>query len=750
MPNTLVIVESPAKAKTIHKYLGDGYEVAATIGHVMDLPPKKLGVDIHHHFQPEYETIPGKEKVLKNLRASAKEARSVLLATDPDREGEAIASHVAVLLKLTPPRVGRVLFNEITQRAVSEAVKHPGVINQNKVDAQQARRILDRLVGYQVSPILWKTVAKGLSAGRVQSVALRLICEREDAVIKFVPREYWSITATVQGSRTTPFPAKLESFEGEKLDIPNQEAADRILKALEPLPFRVEDIRKKQFLQKPPPPFITSTLQQEASRRFKFPGKRTMQIAQSLYEGVELGAEGPTGLITYMRTDSTRLAPEAIQMVRDYILTSYGQDYLPSKPRVFAKVKAAQEAHEAIRPTSMKWDPKSVRKYLTADQAKLYEIIWNRFLASQMKDAKIETTTIVIKAGDYEFRASGSIVLFLGFRQVYEESAENDKDEKPVAIPERLNVGENLKLLGLEPKQHFTEPPPRFTESTIIKEMEQNGIGRPSTYAQIISTLLDRKYVLRDARKLVPTELGITVNQILVREFPDIFTIEFTAQMEQELDGIEEGKKWVQVIEDFYGPFQRSLDNANSRRAEIKKSATQTLDEKCPQCGSHLIIRWGRSGKFIACTAFPKCRYTRPVEETQAPTPTPVDKKCPKCGAPLQLKRGRYGMFLGCSNYPKCRHVEPLDTGVPCPQKGCGGKIVRRRGKKGRFFYGCTNYPECDFISSYPLVAEPCPHCAFPILQEVNSQSGSYRKCPNCKTKFLKGEEAENSVNNQT
>jgi DNA topoisomerase-1 len=743
MPDTLVIVESPAKAKTIHKYLGDGYEVLATIGHVMDLPPKKLGVDIHNHFQPEYETIPGKEKVLKNLRASAKEARSVLLATDPDREGEAIAYHVTILLRLNPQRVGRVLFNEITERAIMEAVKHPITIDQNKVDAQQARRVLDRLVGYQVSPILWKTVAKGLSAGRVQSVALRLICEREDAIIKFVPREYWSITATVQGKRTTPFPAKLESFQGEKIDIPNQQEADRILKELEPLPFQVEDIRKKQTQQKPPPPFITSTLQQEASRRFKFPAKKTMQIAQGLYEGVELGAEGPTGLITYMRTDSARIAPEAISMVRDFILNSYGQDYLPAKARVFAKVKAAQEAHEAIRPTSMKWEPKTVKKYLTPDQARLYEIIWNRFVASQMKEAKIETTTIVIKAGEYEFRASGSVVLFLGFRQVYEEFAENGKDEKPVSIPERLNVGEILTLLGLEPKQHFTEPPSRYTESTLIKEMEQNGIGRPSTYAQIISTLLDRKYVEREVRKLIPTELGITVNRILVREFPDIFTIEFTAQMEEELDGIEMGKKWVQVIEDFYEPFQRSLETVNSRKAEIRKSAMQALDEKCPECGNPLVIRWSRSGKFIGCTAFPKCRYTRPVEQTKAPTLTPVDKKCPKCGAPLQVKRGRYGMFLGCSNYPKCRYVESMDTGVPCPKEGCNGKIVKRRSKKGRPFYGCTNYPKCDFISSYPLVAETCPHCGFPVLQVVDFNNGSYRKCPNCKTKLTTDETTE-------
>ncbi|KPL07089.1 DNA topoisomerase I [bacterium SM23_57] len=742
MPDTLVIVESPAKAKTIHKFLGTRYSVQATVGHVMDLPPKKLGVNIRDHFQPEYQIISGKEKVIKSLRASAKEARSVLLATDPDREGEAIAHHVVLQLRLPKDRVGRVLFNEITKRAVTEAVKHPGVINQNKVEAQQARRVLDRLVGYMVSPILWKTVAKGLSAGRVQSVALRLICEREEAIRAFVAEEYWSITATVQGSRTDAFATKLEKIDGKKAVIPNQEEAQRILDDITPRTFIVEDIQKKKTSQRPSPPFITSTLQQEAFRRYKFTAKKTMRVAQSLYEGVELGDEGPTGLITYMRTDSTRIAPEAIQMVRDYILTSYGQDYLPNKPRVFAKVKAAQEAHEAIRPTSMKWDPKSAKKYLTADQQRLYDLIWNRFVASQMKDARIETITLIISAGPYEFRTSASNVLFLGFRQVYQEMKENNKAEALVVLPDKINVGESLRLLQLDPKQHFTQPPPRFAESSIIKEMEQNGIGRPSTYAQIISTLYDRKYVVRDGGKLVPTELGVTVNRILVSEFPDVFSVDFTARMEKKLDGIEMGDDSLQVLDDFYGPFQQTLDVANSRRSEIRKLATQDTDETCPDCGSPLIIRWGRSGKFIACTAFPKCRFTRNLEESEAPNH--VDKACPKCGGALVIKNGRYGPFLGCSNYPKCRHVEPYDTGISCPRGDCGGKIVERRSKKGRTFYGCSKYPKCDFISSYPLVAESCPNCDYSVLEDRNTSRGHYRMCPNCKTRFSVDEAVEN------
>jgi DNA topoisomerase-1 len=734
MPDTLVIVESPAKAKTIHKFLGNRYSVQATVGHIMDLPPKKLGVDIHDHFRPEYQVIPGKKKIINNLRASAKEARSILLATDPDREGEAIAQHVSSQLDVPEDRVGRVMFNEITKRAVTEAVKKPGVIDRNKVEAQQARRVMDRLVGYMISPVLWKTVAKGLSAGRVQSVALRLICEREEAISKFVSEEYWSITATFQGKRTDPFASKLEKIDGKAIKISSEDAVKGILDDLKPRSFAVEDIQKKVTAQKPSPPFITSTLQQEASRRFKFPAKKTMAIAQSLYEGVELGDQGAAGLITYMRTDSTRIAPEAMEMVRAYISTSYGNEYLPGKPRYFAKVKAAQEAHEAIRPTSMKLDPKSVKRFLTPDQFKVYGIIWNRFVASQMSDAKIETTTIIITSGPYEFRTSGSTVLFLGFRQVYEETKENNKNGDAVAIPERLNVGEPLTLLELDPKQHFTQPPPRFSESMLIKEMEQNGIGRPSTYAQIISTILDRKYVDRSAGKLMPTALGVTVNGILVKEFPDVFSVDFTARMEKELDGIEEGKSSLRVLENFYGPFQESLDYANSRKDEIKRQAMQEIDELCPECGSPLVIRWGRRGRFIACTAFPKCRYTRPLEEGNAAAP--VDRKCPECGGDLVVKQGRYGAFLGCSNYPKCRHVEPLDTGVVCPREGCGGRIVERRSKRGKTFYGCTNYPKCDFMSWYPLVAETCVKCGYPALENRNTQRGHFHVCPNCKAKF--------------
>ncbi len=681
--------------------------------------------------------------MIKTLRASAKEARSVLIATDPDREGEAIAYHVAMLLNVPMNRVGRVLFNQITKSAVTEAVKNPGVIDQNKVDAQQARRVLDRLVGYQVSPILWKTVAKGLSAGRVQSVALRLICEREDAIIKFVPEEHWSITAKLKGKKSDPFDAKLDKIKGEKASIPDQDSAQQIVDDLKPLPFRVDDIRKVVKNQKPYPPFITSTLQQEASRRFRFTARKTMQVAQSLYEGVELGDEGPTGLITYMRTDSARIAPEAIEMVRDYILTSYGQDYLPPKPRTFAKVKRAQEAHEAIRPTSMKWDPNSVKKYLTIDQYKLYGIIWNRFMASQMKDARIETTSIIIAAGEYTFKTTGSKVLFQGFRQLYQETKENNSTEQQNALPEHLNVGEELTMVNLDPKQHFTQPPPRFTDSSLIKEMEENGIGRPSTYAQIVSTILGRKYVERKARTLFPTELGITVNLILVSEFPDVFSIEFTANMENRLDGIETGKEWVQVIEDFYGPFQQSLEAVNSRTAEIRKLAIKITDEACPECGSPLMERWGRMGKFIACSGFPKCKYTKNINEKEEPGG--VVKKCPKCGGDMMAKSGRFGPFLGCSNYPKCKNVEQLDTGIACPKDGCDGKIVEKRTKKGKPFFGCGNYPKCDFASWYPLVSKSCPECKYPVLEDRKTQRGHYQQCPNCKAKIQLHESEEST-----
>ncbi len=743
MPDTLVIVESPAKAKTIHKFLGDKYSVKASVGHVMDLPQKRLGVKIQDHFLPEYEIIPGKEKVIKTLRASAKEARSVLLATDPDREGEAIAYHVAMLLKVPATRVGRVLFNEITKRAVSEAVKNPGVIDQNKVDAQQARRVLDHLVGYQISPILWKTVAKGLSAGRVQSVALRLICERENAVVNFVPEEYWSITATLQGEKSDPFDAKLEKIKGKKASIPDQESTQQIVDDLKSLPFKIEDIRKTKKNQKPSPPFITSTLQQEASRRFKFTARNTMRIAQSLYEGVELGAEGLTGLITYMRTDSTRIAPEAVEMVRDYIFNTFGQDYLPPTPRTFAKVKRAQEAHEAIRPTSMQCDPNSVKKFLTNDQNKLYGIIWNRFVASQMKDATIETTTIISAAGDYEFRTSGSKVLFQGYRQVYQETAESNDAERQNKIPKHLNVGEELTLLKLDPKQHFTQPPARFTDSSLIKEMEENGIGRPSTYAQIVTTILGRKYVERKTRTLFPTELGMTVNRILVSEFPDVFSIEFTANMENRLDGIETGEKWVQVIEDFYGPFQHSLEAVNSRTDEIRKLSIKDTNEACPECGSPLMERWGRRGKFIACSGFPKCKYTKNINEKEESTG--VVKECPKCGGEMRAKEGRFGPFLGCSNYPKCKNVEQMDTGVGCPKDECDGKIVEKRTKRGKPFFGCSNYPKCDFASWYPLISKSCPECAYPVLEDRDTQKGHFHQCPNCKAKIELHESAEST-----
>jgi DNA topoisomerase I len=735
---SLVIVESPAKAKTIAKYLGKNYTVKASVGHIMDLPKSKLGVDIEKDFEPKYIVIKGKAPVVKELKSAAKKADRILLATDPDREGEAIAAHVAEVISgsIKDAEVYRVLFNEITKKAILLAIEHPGKVDVNKVDAQQARRVLDRLVGYQISPILWKKVQRGLSAGRVQSVALRLICEREEEIKAFVPEEFWSLTALLEGKTPPQFEAKLIKRDEEKLRVKNNEEAQKILADLQGRPYSVAKVEKKERRRNPVPPFTTSKLQQEAGRKLGFTAKRTMGIAQSLYEGVDVGKEGTVGLITYMRTDSTRVGKEAQDEARELIASKYGKDYLPDKPPVYASAKSAQEAHEAIRPTSVMREPDVIKKYLENDQYKLYKLIWNRFVASQMNPAVIDQTSVDIKAGDYTFRATGSVVKFPGFMAVYMEEKPEDQvsdDENGEAVLPPLTEGEALTLIKLDPKQHFTQPPPRFSEALLVKTLEEKGIGRPSTYAAIISTIQDRHYVQKVENKFRPTELGVLVSDLLVNHFPVVMDVAFTARMEEELDKIEEGQmRWVDAVRDFYKPFSESLEKAQAEMKDFKSEQTPT-DITCEKCGKPMIIKWGRNGQFLACSGYPDCKNTKPFVrkengEVEAAPEETTDEKCPKCGSPMVIKRGRFGKFLACSRYPECNHTQGMSTGVTCPEDG--GKIVERRSRFGKVFYSCSNYPTCKFAIWYKPVLRPCPQCGAPFLVEKYSKkTGPYIAC---------------------
>jgi len=741
MGKSLVIVESTTKTKTIGKFLGKDYEILSSVGHVKDLPKQRLGVDLDDSFEPEYITIRGKGKILQQLRKSAATADRIYLATDPDREGEAIAYHLAEEIKGNRNNVYRVLFNEITEKAVKRALEHPTKIDENKVAAQKARRVVDRLVGYQVSPILWRTVYRGLSAGRVQSVALRLICEREEEIEKFVPEEYWTLTAELQGARTEPFLSKLVKIDDEKPKLGNERQTREVMAQLQGQTYKVVDIKKKTVTRTPPAPFTTSTMQQAAASRLGFSSKKIMMIAQQLYEGVELGQEGSVGLITYMRTDSTRVADEALEAVREYISVSYGQEYLPAKPRKFKVKSGAQDAHEAIRPTSMQRSPQSIRRYLTAEQYKLYSLIWSRFVASQMEAAKFEQTTIDIQAGErFLFRTTGSVVLFRGYLQVYEEekNGSDQENEEDMRVPRNLQVGEEVKLLQLLPKQHFTKPPARYSESSLIKELDALGIGRPSTYALIISTILARKYVVKNQRQLVPTELGRTVNTILVQNFPELFDVRFTAKMEESLDEIETGKKqFIEVAKGFYTPFKQALEAVNARQDEIRVSLQEKTEETCPKCGSELIIRWGRNGKFMACKAYPECKYTKPLEE-----PETVEETCEKCGRNMVVKQGRFGRFLACSGYPECRNTRPISVGVNCPKDDCDGVIVERRSRRGRVFYGCSKYPKCDFATWNRPVAIRCSACGNPYMERRATQAkGEFLYCPSCRAEVAAEDE---------
>ena len=730
MGKSLVIVESKAKAKTIGKFLGRDYTVKASVGHVRDLPRKKLSIDVEHDFEPTYVTIRGKGKVLKDLKDAAKKADMVYLASDLDREGEAIAWHITEALKLPPDRVRRVVFNEITKRAILDAMEHPGDIDMNKVDAQQARRVLDRLVGYLVSPVLWKTIYYGLSAGRVQSVALRLICEREAAIEAFEPEEFWTIDAVFRSPDGAEFEARLDRIDGKKAKLANGDEAAAVMRKLDGRTFSVSSVEKRQRKVSPLPPFITSTLQREAANRLRFSSKRTMMHAQSLYEGLPIAGEN-TGLITYMRTDSTRIANEALDEARSLISKKYGEKYLPDKPRRFRAKKGAQDAHEAVRPTSVSRTPESVKQYLEPDQYRLYELIWKRFVASQMENAVYDNTTVGIEAEGHVFKAKGSVTVFPGWTSVY-PALWKDVSELPA-----LEEGERVEASSITPNQRFTKPPPRYSEATLIKELEKKGIGRPSTYAAIVDTLKKRKYVTLEKRRFAPTELGRVVWDLLAIGFPDLFDVEFTARMESELDRVEAGKdEWVDVVREFYEPFQERVDEVEGRVGELKQSLISETEKRCEKCGAVMVEKWGRNGKFLACSAYPECRYTMPVESEAM---VDIDVACEKCGAPMAVKHGRYGPFLGCTKYPECKSTAPLPTGVSCPEEGCPGHLVQKRTKRGRVFYGCSAYPECGYAIWDKPVPKTCPACQAGFMVE----KGKNLVCLECGERVAPEEDGE-------
>jgi len=743
---SLVVVESPTKAKTILKYLGKGYTVRATVGHIRDLPQRELGVDIEKGFTPKYVTIRGKGKTLADLRRAAKASGKVFLATDPDREGEAIAWHVAEQIN-DGAKVRRVLFHEITKDAVQAAMKHPVKIDDRKVEAQQARRILDRLVGYKASPLLWKSVKTGLSAGRVQTVALRLIVEREEAIRAFKPQEYWTIEAQCE-AQGKQFTARLHKIAGKKPELHSRAAAEAVVAEVRGRPFVVSEVTRKQRKKRPPAPFTTSTLQQEAAKQLGYSSQRTMRAAQQLYEGVELGAEGAVGLITYMRTDSTRTAPAAIDAVRGLIARQFGKKYLPEEPNVYANRKAAQDAHEAVRPTDVGRRPEGLKKYLTSEQWKLYQLIWKRFVASQMAAAVYDTTTIDFPVGragvaaappKYLFRATGSVVVFDGYHVLYREGHEVEEgltldDLAPVPA---LEVGDRAEVRDIVPSQHFTEPPPRFSEASLVKELERLGIGRPSTYATIVSTLRARDYVRVDQRRFHPTELGETVARVMVSRFPDIFNVGFTSEMEEELDKVEEGELgWQKVLNDFWQPFADALGKVDTKEMIREAYDVEHLDTTpCPECGGKLTVKSGRFGPFIACTTYPECRYTKPLKQERPPD-RPTDEVCRECGAPMVIKTGRYGEFLACTRYPECKHTRPIPLGVKCPTCG-SGDLAERRTKRGRSFFGCSNYPDCTFSTWHRPVPDLCPRCGYLGAEKRATKArGEYRKCLKCEHEF--------------
>jgi DNA topoisomerase-1 len=746
---TLVVVESPAKASTIKKYLGAGFEVKASVGHVKDLPKATIGIDIEHDFQPAYVLIDAKKKVIAEIKAAAKRAARVLLAPDPDREGEAIAWHIADEIRPGNGNIQRVLFNEITKKAVLEAIEHPLELDAKKYESQQARRVLDRLVGYQISPILWAKVRRGLSAGRVQSVAVRLLVEREEEIKAFRSEEYWTVEVDVEGEQPPAFAARVVKLDGDKPVLVHEGQATEILEIVRQADLQVASVERKERRKNPPAPFITSRLQQEASSKLRFSPKRTMGLAQRLYEGIELGAEGPTGLITYMRTDSTRVSDDAVTAVRALIGSRFSPAHLPAEPNVFKTKKSAQDAHEAIRPTLIDHDPERVRALLIGEGAgrdareiedlvKLYTLIWNRFLACQMAPAVFDQTTIDITAGRVGLRASGQVMRFPGFLDVYAETQEDvaAEDEAGGSLPD-VKQGESLRVVGERPEQHFTQPPPRYSEATLVRELEEKGIGRPSTYAAILSTVQDRGYAEKREGRLAPTELGTVVNGLLVKSFPDILNTDFTAQMEERLDLVEEGAAdWIQLLRDFYDPFERDLTRAKVEMRDLKREEEPT-EEVCEKCGKPMVIKWGRNGYFLACSGYPDCRntkeYTRNPDGTLTvlPSTRPSDQICPTCASPMVVRRGRFGEFLACSRYPECKTTSPVSLGVNCPRPNCGGYLTEKRSKRGKVFFGCSNYAKskCDFVSWDRPIPRPCPSCGAVFIVQKVLRSGTRLRC---------------------
>ena len=750
-PHYLVVVESPAKAKTIKKYLGSGYTVKASVGHVKDLPKSKMGVDIERDFEPEYEVIKGKEKVLGDLKKAARGVDTVFLATDPDREGEAIAWHIHD--ELGHQNQFRVMFNEITKKAIQEAIAQPRQLNRDNYDSQQTRRILDRLVGYQISPLLWKKVRRGLSAGRVQSVAVRLVVEREEEIKAFVPQEYWTLEALLQGQQPPPFKAKLSRVDGKKLELTNQAQTEGLVAELQGARYTVAKVDRKERRRNAPAPFITSKLQQEAANRLGFSAKKTMTLAQKLYEGVALGEEGQVALITYMRTDSTRLSNDAVEQVRGYIATTFGKDSLPPEPLVYKTKKSAQDAHEAIRPTSLEYPPTRVRGFFEQmgeeDMYRLYELIWNRFVACQMMPAVYDQTAADISAGRATFRASGSTLKFPGYLAVYgagltpEEESEKEKakaagdesaDEATGELPP-LEEGQVVDLQRLIHEQHFTQPPPRFSEATLVKELEERGIGRPSTYAAILSTIQDKKYVEKLEGRFRPTMLGGMCNEMLVKHFPKEMDAAFTANLEEKLDQISDGEvDWKSVLHDFYGPFKETLEKAEAEMRDVKREEIKT-DIPCEKCGNPLLIKFGKMGHFLACSGYPECKNTKDFKEVDGKIVVveeeTTDEKCPNCEKPMVVKRGRFGRFLACSGYPECKTSKPISIGVDCPE--CKqGYLTERRSGRGKIFFGCNRYPDCKFAAWDRPLAESCPQCQSPyLLQKFSKRDGAFIKCPN-------------------
>ncbi|MFH1090357.1 MAG: type I DNA topoisomerase [Pseudomonadota bacterium] len=823
MGKSLLIVESPAKARTLGKYLGRDIEVKASVGHVKDLPVNRLGVEVGQDFKPEYVTIAGKQKIITELKKAAQGKETIYLGPDPDREGEAIAWHIAEALKAKGRNFSRVLFHEITPAAVRQALAHPEELSTLRFESQQARRILDRLVGYRLSPLLWDKVKRGLSAGRVQSVALRIIADREREIFAFRPVEYWSLTALVS-IQDQGFSARLYKQNDKKVELKTEAEARKIaadlmrpqvkvlLKKDDELqdisrefqvrpdapPIIVEAVVSRERKRQPQPSFTTSQLQQAAFSRLKFPAAKTMRLAQQLYEGVDLGQEGSVGLITYMRTDSVRVSEAALAEARNFIAARFGDKFLPAGPVHYRNKKGSQDAHEAIRPTTVSRTPDQLRKILPGELLALYDIIWRRFVASQMNPALIDQTTADIKAGPYTFRASGSVIKFKGFLEVYDSGDKEDREVLPL-----LTKGDKLDLSQLLPRQHFTQPPPRFTEATLVKELEENGIGRPSTYAAIISTLKDKEYVASSKGQLRPTELGFIVNDLLVANFPHIMNVEFTAQMENNLDEIEEGRTdWREVLRRFYGPFEDDLSRAEKEMLSLKRQGLETevkcnkcganmvmkygrngpflscsrypdcrnaldfsrdengrlvpvrtegaeTEEKCEKCGRPMVLKKGKYGPFLACSGYPECQSTRPVggngQPEDLPFPEGLSRTCEKCGSEMTVKRSRQGsLFLACTNYPRCKNTRPYPTGVKCPIKNCDGELTERVSKRG-VFYGCSNYPKCRFTLRTRPVNQPCPECGSPYLvEDASGGEGSSKtilKCPDKKCGYTTRQE---------